>query len=132
MSNSEFSLISSYLVPFQYATDSRGSRDPSFFNRFNDGNFQEATRLIELKLHLVPASSLPQNFVFVKPRKSSKSAKYPNLYFSGTSKGIVQGNESTVHGSVHMGDDGVLRWRFVSRVPLFPVRHMHRSHLSWD
>jgi hypothetical protein len=38
---------------------------------------------------------------------------YPPLYFRGLSKG-VHGSEATVLGSIRMGTDGVVRWRFVS------------------
>lgn len=95
---------------YQYSDHTHGIRDPTFFE---DCDFQEATRLIELKLRLVPAASLPSNCDFLQPNKSVKLSRYPNLYFSGTSKG-VEGNEATVNGIVSMGDDGVARWRFVS------------------
>ena len=71
------------------------------------------SRLIEVKLQLVPISSLPRGYVRVHPHKPCKRGRFPNLYFCGTEKGI-EGNEVTVNGSVDMGDDGVVRWRFVS------------------
>jgi len=85
----------------------QANRDPSFFD---DPNFKEITRLIELKLRLVPSSFI-HRFMFIHPRNSSNSSKFPNLYFAGTFNGI-NGNEATVNGSVSMGHDGVVKWRF--------------------
>ena len=70
---------------------------------------------MELKLHLVPISSIPHNYVSISPLKSLRSPRFPDLYFSGISNG-ADGNEATVMGSVSMGNDAVVRWRFVSLI----------------
>ena len=67
---------------------------------------------MELELRLVSVSSIPHNYVFIHPHPSSGS-RFPNLYFSGKFTGIYWKN-ATLHGSVSMGDDGVVRWRYVS------------------
>lgn len=98
---------------FKYVSGSRGTRDPTFF----DGqNFQEAISLFELKLHLIPMSSFPHEYTFINPRGPSTSWKFPNLYFSGTSR-RVDGYEVMIYGVVTRGDDGVARWRYVSWRP---------------
>src|SRR6267154_175871 len=71
---------------------------------------------MELKLHLVPVPSIPLNYIFIHPYRSPRSVRFPNLYFSGTSLGLCGNVEVPVHGTVNMGDDGVVRWRFVSWV----------------
>ncbi|KIM80522.1 hypothetical protein PILCRDRAFT_789242 [Piloderma croceum F 1598] len=98
-----------------YSSDSHSSHNPSFFN---DPNIQESTRLKELKLHLVPVSSTLHDYVSVSPRNSLRSPRFPNLYFLGISKG-TEGDEATVKGSVSMGNDRVVRWRFVSLISHF-------------
>ena len=80
--------------------------------------FEEATRLVEWNIRLVPSTALRSSSVSLHPRKSLKSSKYPPLYFAGTSKGS-QGNEALVNGSVSMGSDGVVRWRFVSPLSFY-------------
>lgn len=100
----------------QYSSNSHGTRDPVFFQ---DSNFQEATRLIELDLHLIPASEIPGAASFLLPNGSSAKQKlgtngnHPPLYFMGTSRG-QHGNESQINGTVSMGVDGIIRWQFVS------------------
>ncbi|KAF8557353.1 hypothetical protein OG21DRAFT_1494746 [Imleria badia] len=79
---------------------------------FEDPQFSEATRLIELKLHLISADAVPKYYTLNK-FPQCEDTKYPTLYFSGSSHGI-HGREATIVGSVHMSDDGVVRWRFVS------------------
>jgi len=83
-------------------------------------NFNDAIRLItmELKFHLVPKSSIPHHYVLIHPHKPSQTARFPNLFFSGTCNGL-RANDAivdryTIYGSGHMGDDGVVRWRFTS------------------
>lgn len=79
---------------------------------FEDPHFSEATRLIELKFHLISPDVIPMYYALNRfPQSEDKN--YPTLYFSGSSQGI-NGNEATVVGSVYMADDGVVRWRFVS------------------
>lgn len=84
---------------------------------FEDPNFSEATRLIELKLHLISPDAVPKYYTLDRfpPREDTK---YPTLYFSGSSHGI-QGREATVVGSVHMAENGVVRWRFVGLLVCF-------------
>lgn len=102
----------------QYSSNSRGTRDPNFFE---DPSFQEATRLIELDLHLIPAYKIPRAASFLLPDRIVKNRfayenlyeSYPPLCFTGTSRG-QHGNESKVNGTVTMGLDGIIRWRFVS------------------
>ena len=95
----------------QYSSIANGPREASFFD---DPGFREATRLIELKLHLIPAESMrvhaPPDVGLVLNTKPDYP--YPPLFFSGTSRG-VNGNEALVEGLVRMGWDGVVRWQFV-------------------
>ena len=77
-----------------------------------------STCLIELKLHVVSFSSIPHGYIFIHPHKSSKSARFPDLYFSGTFIGINR-TRAIVNGSVNMGDDGTVRCQFVSHTPCF-------------
>ena len=74
--------------------------------------FQEATRLIELQLHIIPSSESSSLHLRVPPG-ATRDSEYPPLYFGGTSRG-VNGNEASVEGCVRMGEDGVARWQFVS------------------
>lgn len=74
--------------------------------------FQEATRLIELKLHLMPHADISPLILLHPPPGSTLDIQYPPLYFGGTSRG-VHGNEATVEGCVTMGEDDVARWQFV-------------------
>lgn len=100
----------------QYSGNSRGTRHPAFFA---DSNFQEATRLMELDLHLVTKAEIPHAASFLLPNSSNTKQKlaingnHPQLYFTGTSRG-QHGNESQINGTVLMGVDGIIRWRFVS------------------
>ncbi|KAF8588431.1 hypothetical protein K439DRAFT_1537923 [Ramaria rubella] len=68
---------------------------------FEDDDFQEAIRLIELNLRITgisPCASHPLR---------------PTITFEGASKG-AQGNEARVEGTVRMTPDGQVRWKFVS------------------
>jgi hypothetical protein len=58
---------------------------------------------------------MPHGYVLIRPHRPAKSSKFPDLYFAGTCNGM-HGNDATVNGSVNVSDDGVVRWRFVSRV----------------
>jgi len=60
---------------------------------------------------------IPYGYAFMHPHPSTRIAKFPNLYFTGMSKGIR--HDVIINGSVSMGDDGVVRWRFVSWFPFF-------------
>lgn len=71
-------------------------------------------RLIELKLTLIDAQTIPEVYTLGR-FPDSPYTHYPTLYFTGSSWGI-KGNEATVVGSVTMSEGGVVRWRFVSPV----------------
>jgi hypothetical protein len=108
-------MVSPELTSPQFSSGVHTYRDPSIFEQ---PDFQELKRLMELKLHLVPISSIPYNY-YIHPHRPSRSVRFPNLYFSGTSLGLCGNEEVPVHGSVNMSDDGVVRWRFVSWVSFF-------------
>ena len=95
----------------QYSNRGRGPQDGTYFD---NPDFEEATRLIELKLTLIDPEAIPH--VYTLDRFPDSPYKhYPTLYFTGSSRGI-QGNEATVIGSVTMSEGGVVRWRFVSPI----------------
>ncbi|KAJ3985379.1 hypothetical protein F5890DRAFT_1156935 [Lentinula detonsa] len=94
------------LFAFNYSNVAHGPRNPEFFR---DIRFREATRLIEIKLHLVQQSQLC--FHEPSPDCENVETRYPTLYFCGTSRG-VSGNEAKVEGSVCIGIDGTVRWTF--------------------
>lgn len=95
----------------QFGNRGHGQQDGSYFDT---PNFEEAARLIELKLTLVDAQAMPEVYILNR-FPDSPYEHYPTLYFTGSSWGI-QGNEATVVGSVAMSESGVVRWRFVSPV----------------
>ncbi|KAF9066053.1 hypothetical protein BDP27DRAFT_1424201 [Rhodocollybia butyracea] len=93
------------LFAFNFSPVANGPRNPLFFH---DSRFREATRLIEVKLHLVSKSEL----VFHEPpRYGNVNPRYPMLCFSGTSCG-ANGHEAKVEGHVRIGIDGSIRWTF--------------------
>lgn len=97
------------LFAFNFGNRGRGQQDSTYFN---SPNFEEAARLIELKLMLIDDQAIPE--VYTLDRFPDSPYKhYPTLYFTGSSWGI-QGNEATVVGSVTMSEGGVVRWRFAS------------------
>lgn len=70
---------------------------------FEDDDFQEAVRLIELDLRIV------------KKAADSQNPTRPILHFEGSSKNTTQqGNETRVRGTVQMTADGQVRWKYVS------------------
>ncbi|KAJ7139741.1 hypothetical protein C8R44DRAFT_867854 [Mycena epipterygia] len=85
-------------------------RNPAFFD---DREFREATRLIELNLYLIPREKLRISFPAGDPPVSG-NPDYPPLCFSGTSRAASSSQEAIVQGFVHMGQDHVPRWRFTS------------------
>ncbi|KAE9395927.1 hypothetical protein BT96DRAFT_1042571 [Gymnopus androsaceus JB14] len=95
-------------VSNHYSNVAGGPRNPLFFH---DTRFREATRLIEVKLHLISKGELR----FQKPscEGPNLNPRYPVLYFSGTSRG-VSGNEAKIEGTVQIGVDGTPRWTFVN------------------
>ncbi|KAJ7785933.1 hypothetical protein B0H16DRAFT_10418 [Mycena metata] len=95
------------LFAFNFTGSRHGPRDPAFFA---DDEFREATRLMELDLHLIPRSELKVQFPYGDPPLNAHP-DYEILYFSGTSRGASSGQEALVQGYVHMGNDYVPRWR---------------------
>ncbi|KLO20022.1 hypothetical protein SCHPADRAFT_817284 [Schizopora paradoxa] len=104
-----------------FSVGNNGPYDPEFFEA---EDFQEATRLIELKIHierlLYPNSS---NTAASSSTSNSKQA-LPIIFFKGTSRG-GNGNEADVRGSVRMTPDGYIRWRFVSA-------SIYDGHSQWS
>ncbi|THH07138.1 hypothetical protein EW145_g3598 [Phellinidium pouzarii] len=109
-------------VLFQFSAN---AYDPSFFD---DIEFQEATRLIELTLHItrISVGTLSSHSSTASPSLSATAAstssssadsptpeQRPIIHFAGTSRG-GNGNEAKVRGSVRMTPDGHIRWRFAS------------------
>ncbi|KAK1226408.1 hypothetical protein PQX77_010619 [Marasmius sp. AFHP31] len=100
---------------FNYSNIAGGPRSPKFFQ---DKRFREATRLIEVKLHLITRDQLKlPNLLAPDSESSSSSSKpsRPTLYFIGTSRGS-SGNEATIEGSVSVGKDGCVRWHFIDTI----------------
>ncbi|KAJ7630586.1 hypothetical protein FB45DRAFT_915944 [Roridomyces roridus] len=102
----------------QFSDAVGGARDPSFFD---DIEFHEATRLIELQLHLIPREKMRIKFPTGDP-PANPHKDYPTLYISGTSRGAST-QEAMVQGFVYMGEDFVPRWRFTS---------IHDGHPQWS
>ncbi|KAJ7814149.1 hypothetical protein B0H14DRAFT_2851015 [Mycena olivaceomarginata] len=94
----------------QFSGSHEGPRNPSFFS---DRGFREATRLIELNIHLIPREKLRIKFPSGEPPLHAHPL-YETLYFSGTSRGASTGHEAIVQGFVHMGRDNIPRWRLTS------------------
>ncbi|OCB86186.1 hypothetical protein A7U60_g6775 [Sanghuangporus baumii] len=132
------------LFTFNYSAN---AYDPVFFE---DDEFQEATRLIELNLTITrigekksaagsvsrmstfsPDSSPSTSSPVGSPSSDSSHAgssamniskQFPIIYFVGRSRG-GNGNESKVRGSVRMTPDGHIRWRFAS---------IYDGHSQWS
>ncbi|KAK1226407.1 hypothetical protein PQX77_010618 [Marasmius sp. AFHP31] len=123
-----------YFSPaFNNSTIGGGPRSRTFFQ---DTRFREATRLIEVKLHLVARNQLkvPQHLAPESSESSSSSSSTssrPTLYFTGTSRGN-SGNEATIEGSVSIGKDGCVRWHFVSTVCTLPFLRWNRLRSKID
>ncbi|KAF9260604.1 hypothetical protein L218DRAFT_1079276 [Marasmius fiardii PR-910] len=78
---------------------------------FQDKRFREATRLIEVRLKLVPKVGL--KYPILLPPHSNAVERYPALYFQGTSRGAT-GNQASLEGCVWVSDkDGAVRWWFL-------------------
>ncbi|KAF8167815.1 hypothetical protein B0H34DRAFT_683143 [Crassisporium funariophilum] len=95
------------LYAFNFTDLADGPRHPRFFK---DPRFREATRLLEMKLHIIPAQQM--RFHRSVDLRTNKSSTHAPLCFTGVSKG-VNGNEATLEGLVTMGKDGTARWRFI-------------------
>ncbi|KAK7064554.1 F-box domain-containing protein [Favolaschia claudopus] len=98
------------LFGFNFSGSEDGAREPSFFD---DEGFREATRLIELNLHIISKEKMRVKFPHDDP-PSRVHPSYEVLYFAGTSRGASTGQETTVQGFVHMGLDHIPRWRLTS------------------
>lgn len=68
---------------------------------------------MELKFQLISPDVLP-NYYIIDRFPPSKDANYPTLYFSGSFRNVEDSDIAAILGSVHMDDNGVVRWRFVS------------------
>ncbi|KAF7306596.1 F-box domain-containing protein [Mycena indigotica] len=99
------------LFAFNFGGILANHRDPAFFDNLH---FREATRLIELTLHLIPREEMRIKFSTNDPPVATHP-DYPTLYFSGTSRGISMLHlQPTVQGLVYMDLDGIPRWKFTS------------------
>ncbi|THV06105.1 hypothetical protein K435DRAFT_886375 [Dendrothele bispora CBS 962.96] len=96
---------------FNYSTIAGGPRNPIFFT---DSRFREATRLIEVKLHLIPRDQFHFGGYDVQT-ESSPNSLYPTLYFAGSSRGL-SGVEAAIEGYVRDAGDGIVRWRFFDSI----------------
>ncbi|KAF8656390.1 hypothetical protein AX16_002576 [Volvariella volvacea WC 439] len=97
------------LFAFNFTDVGSGRYDPTFFD---DLRFREATRLIEIKLQIIPKKSL-RYCIPPDTRSSGPNMEYPPLFFTGSAKGVTR-NTSVVEGMVSMGMDGIVKWQFVS------------------
>ncbi|KAJ6516388.1 hypothetical protein C8R45DRAFT_242986 [Mycena sanguinolenta] len=107
------------LFAFNFSGAHDGPRDPSFFD---DGTFREATRLMDINLHLIPREQMRVKFPQGDP-PTRAHPQYETLYFSGTSRGASTGQEATVQGFAYMGEDYRPRWRLTS---------LHDGHPQWS
>ncbi|KAF9454995.1 hypothetical protein P691DRAFT_754120 [Macrolepiota fuliginosa MF-IS2] len=94
------------LFAFNYSDIADGPLHPKFFE---DPRFREATKLIEVKLRIIPEAEI--RFFESSEVLPSASPHHPPIFFAGSSKG-VHGNEAVVEGYVRMACDGTARWRF--------------------
>ncbi|KAF8898491.1 hypothetical protein BD779DRAFT_1484210 [Infundibulicybe gibba] len=110
------SLIAHTPTDYNFSTPSR----PRNLAIFEDPQFHEATRLIDIELRLAPASTL--RHIPLPPRPSSALVGEPDtgddlarplLGFSGTAKGI-NNHFAMIEGAVWMQPGVGVRWRFVS------------------
>jgi len=111
------------LLILQYYDHADGPLHPEFFE---DLRFREATRLIEVKLHIVPQTEI--RFFPPSEIQSFCSQRHQVTFFHGISEG-VNGNEATVEGYVR-AVDGTVRWRLVSIRLVSPWIHLINRKLS--
>ncbi|KAJ7169506.1 hypothetical protein C8R46DRAFT_199181 [Mycena filopes] len=95
---------------FNFTASGHGQRDPAVFE---DRDFREATRLMELDLHIIPREELKIRFPYGDPPVGTHP-DYETLYFAGTSRGGATGHDAIVQGYVYMGGDCIPRWRLTS------------------
>src|SRR5271154_5404218 len=95
--------------PQQFAITAIGQRHLSFFD---DENFQEATRLIELSLKIVSRDQMSSSIRLRTLPGNTLDDEYPPIFFCGQQRG-AHGNEATIEGCVRMGEEGVAKWQFV-------------------
>lgn len=87
--------------------------DPSFFD---DDDFNEATRLIELELRIMNPD---ETRIHLRPPPDVPADEnYPRLYIIGFSRGNF-GQQALVKGHVDKHADGTIQWTFVSGFSLF-------------
>ncbi|KAF8973541.1 hypothetical protein BDZ97DRAFT_1751578 [Flammula alnicola] len=110
-------LVLVLLVIYLFTDLAGGPRHPKFFK---DPRFREATRLIEVKMHLIPSKEM--RFHKLPEDSVERNVLFPPLCFTGSSKG-VNGNEAAVEGFVTMGKDGIPRWRMTS---------IYDNHPQWS
>lgn len=93
------------------------ARDSTYF--YDNPSFQEASRFIELDLHVTNVGDLTAARVAKSPDDASLPNAHelmlsrPTIHFAGISRG-GNGNEAKVRGYVKMTNDGNIRWKFVS------------------
>ncbi|KAJ7071487.1 hypothetical protein C8F01DRAFT_1110734 [Mycena amicta] len=100
------------LAGFKFGGIHTNPRDPAFFDNLN---FREATRLIELTMHLIPREQMQVRFPVNDP-PSPTHPDYPTLFFGGKTRAISMSHhqQPTVQGFVYMDMEGVARWKFTS------------------
>jgi hypothetical protein len=97
--------------------------DPTFFE---DDQFHEATRLIELELQLLRSDEDPK---LKDPTSYSVDLRYPRLHFAGSSRGL-SGHQALIKGHVDRYWDGTIRWTFVRDHLPSPLAS-HADKVSW-
>ncbi|KAF5375019.1 hypothetical protein D9758_000096 [Tetrapyrgos nigripes] len=107
------------LFAFNYSNIASGPRNPSFFQ---DSRFCEATRLIEVKLHLISPDELSfSRYEFHSSyTQHVHNPRYPTLYFAGTTRGL-NGREADIEGYVRIAADGTVRWKFFRESPIVAI-----------
>nr|GAT47322.1 F-box domain-containing protein [Mycena chlorophos] len=96
------------LFAFNFGGALADSHNPAFFDRIH---FREATRLIQMQLHLIPRENIQVAYNVPEPTYPDR----PPLYFSGTTRGTTAPHITpTVQGVVYMDLEGNIRWKFTS------------------
>ena len=92
-----------------------GSRNPDFF----DDDFEEATRLLRMHMHVTDVDeSIP-----------SADPKRPTLQFVGSMRGFsaLEHSDRTVQGHVRVMPGGDIRWSFVRTIHAL----LMKSFIEW-
>ncbi len=103
----------------QFSNVFSGPRNKAYFTE--NVRFREATRLLEVKLKVVARDKL--KFSNTDDDPAICDPLYPPLFFHGISRG-VDGNGSVIEGMVKMGNDGAVRYKFVSCLLVTCVRFL--------